>query len=209
MLFILTGQIQTGKTRWLESLIGDLQDRGVEVCGVLAPGVWVEKPCAEENEQPCFEKLGIDNVLLPQGERISLATRRDLAQDEGIVDPGSQSARAKLGWEISDEALARVNEHLRDLRCGSSADAPGGGSVLLIDELGPLEFLRDGGLTEAIVMLEAGPTERFPHAIVVVRESLARMAFALFEPSWDRVCSIVPMDIDRDEVVSIVCGASA
>ena len=30
MLFILTGEVQTGKTRWLESLVADLVERGVQ-----------------------------------------------------------------------------------------------------------------------------------------------------------------------------------
>ena len=40
MLFILTGDVQTGKTRWLESLIDSLNENGISAQGVLAPGVW-------------------------------------------------------------------------------------------------------------------------------------------------------------------------
>ncbi|MFR1166965.1 MAG: hypothetical protein ACLSDQ_04740 [Adlercreutzia equolifaciens] len=41
MLFLLTGEVQIGKTRWLESLVTELADRGVPCAGVLAPGQWV------------------------------------------------------------------------------------------------------------------------------------------------------------------------
>ena len=33
MLFVLTGQVQTGKTRWLEELLSDMQREGVTPCG--------------------------------------------------------------------------------------------------------------------------------------------------------------------------------
>ena len=40
MLFILTGQIQSGKTRWLLSLLDEVRELGVLPFGVVAPGVW-------------------------------------------------------------------------------------------------------------------------------------------------------------------------
>ena len=76
MLFLLTGEVQIGKTRWLESLVTELGAFGVPCAGVLAPGQWVPSmgPRADANG---FEKLGIDNVLLPGGEgRVGLAYRR-------------------------------------------------------------------------------------------------------------------------------------
>ena len=44
MLYILTGEIQTGKTRWLQALIDKLAEKGVPLEGVLAPGVWRPNP---------------------------------------------------------------------------------------------------------------------------------------------------------------------
>ena len=77
VLFILTGEIQTGKTRWLQGVLGDLSACGVPLRGVVAPGVWTRVGRG-------FEKLGIDNVLLPSGEVVHLARRRDLARASGI-----------------------------------------------------------------------------------------------------------------------------
>ena len=63
MLFILTGDIRTGKTTWLEARVQELAAAGVSVQGVLAPGVWRDG-----------EKVGIENVLLPSRKRVLLAT---------------------------------------------------------------------------------------------------------------------------------------
>ena len=41
MLFLLTGDVQIGKTRWLERLAAELAGDGVPVAGVLAPCVCV------------------------------------------------------------------------------------------------------------------------------------------------------------------------
>ncbi|WP_415996860.1 hypothetical protein, partial [Gordonibacter pamelaeae] len=122
MLFILTGDVQSGKTRWLERLVAELAADGVESRGVLAPGVW--RPRADGDDgglrppgsgEGAYEKLGIDNVLLPQGERLRFARRRDLAERDGQLNPASQSAAAQLAWEIPGESLARVNAHFEML----------------------------------------------------------------------------------------------
>ena len=70
MLFLLTGEVQIGKTRWLESLVTELADRGVPCAGVLAPGRWVPSE-GEHADENGYEKLGIDNVLLPASVSLS------------------------------------------------------------------------------------------------------------------------------------------
>ena len=113
MLYLLTGQVQTGKTRWLQGLVSAYEARGVVVGGVLAPGIW--RKVTARDGATSFEKLGIDNVLLPGGERVPFARRVDLACQAGACDSQSQSARAGLGWAIDDAAIARVNAHFRVL----------------------------------------------------------------------------------------------
>lgn len=125
MLFVLTGGIQTGKTRWLGRLVEGLEVDGVRCAGVTAPGVWRERRRGAElsagelavgsRAESEYEKLGIDNVLLPGGERVPFARRVDLACQAGAYDSRSQSARAGLGWAIDDAAIARVNDHFREL----------------------------------------------------------------------------------------------
>lgn len=174
MLFVLTGGVQTGKTRWLEQLACELERRGIVTLGVLAPGVWADRQGDEAHSEHVdangFEKLGIDNVLLPDRRRIPFARRVDLAQCEGAYDATAQSAQAQLSWHISEEALGEVNAHLTGLARHAADDNPP--SLLIIDELGRLELLRGGGLTGALDLLEGGPTPNMPHALVVVRESL-------------------------------------
>lgn len=114
MLFLLTGEVQIGKTRWLESLVAELGDRGVSCAGVLAPGQWVPSE-GERADANGFEKLGIDNVLLPDGERIPFARRGDLARADGTFNEESQAAKAELAWHIDDAAIARVNAHFDEL----------------------------------------------------------------------------------------------
>lgn len=190
MLFLLTGNVQTGKTRWLEALLDELAQDGVIPVGVLAPGVWRE--CEPDELVPGadgrlvarpFDKLGIDNVLLPQGERLTFARRRDLAQSEGAFNPESQSAAERLGWEISEDALARVNDHLFELQQGSGAE-PSKPELLVIDEVGRLELLRNGGLTAALALLDQGPSQRLPHALAIVREQLLDEALSRFSEPW-------------------------
>ena len=161
MLFILTGDIRTGKTTWLEARVRELEAAGVPVCGVLAPGVWHGG-----------EKVGIENVLLPSRERVLLAA------------PAGDGCTTGLGWDFDAEALARVNAHLVEL-AANSGDMPSG--LLVLDEIGPLELRRGGGLTAALALLDAGPAPAWPHALAVVRPTLVEDARTRFAQSWRSV----------------------
>ena len=86
MLFLLTGDIQCGKTRWLENLCREAESRGTSVAGVLAPGVWEELKDAPEK----FYKLGINNVLLPSKARARFANR----PNQGLMKKGHAKAPA-------------------------------------------------------------------------------------------------------------------
>lgn len=196
MLFLLTGEVQIGKTRWLESLVTELADRGVPCAGVLAPGQWVPSE-GEHADENGYEKLGIDNVLLPDGERISFARRGDLARADGTFDEESQAAKAELAWHIDDAAIDRVNAHFNEIATHASAAAPG---LLIVDELGRLEIWRGGGLTSAMALLAQGPTTAFPHALVVVRDYLLDDAEALFAEAWPDRCRIKPNDAAREAI---------
>ena len=155
--------------------------RGVAVGGVLAPGVWRE--ATARDGATSFEKLGIDNILLPEHETIPFASRRDLAVLDGTIDAESQSARARLHWEISRDALARVNAHFEQLT--REAHVKTAASLLVVDELGRLELLRGEGLACALALLELGPTPAYPDAIAVVRETLLPQAHELLDGPWN------------------------
>ena len=324
MLFLLTGDVQIGKTRWLEKLCGDLAAAGVCVAGIIAPGQWAPRAEGQPggrhgfDGEGRFEKLGIDNVLLPQGERIVFARRRDLAEGDQPFAQGEQAKAAQLAWAISDEVIAQVNNHFAMLAkmgqgdspfvpfatkesnrktCGggspaattkpenhprssfafgtagkesidghgpisrngnvpadatmgqrdcpfvplsgggangrattgsasadgdSAGDHPtaGGaltgavsaseklapaiapGSFLVVDELGRLELLRGCGLTNAVALLDAGPTPTFPHALAVVRETLLDQAISRFAPAWGEPQLIAPGDEARQLILN-------
>lgn len=198
MLFLLTGDVRIGKTRWLERVVAELSAEGVPVAGVLAPGMWHEGADG-------LEKLGIDNVLLPGGERIAFARRRDLALAEGTFDPESQSAAAQLAWHISDDALARVNAHFDELAQADGSYAAVQPGLLVVDELGRLELEHDRGLTSAAALLTAGATDRFPHALAVVRDWLRPHAEVRFASAWRGVQVLAPDDAAR-MVLRSACG---
>lgn len=207
MLFLLTGEVQIGKTRWLERLVADLTARGALVAGVLAPGQWVPSS-GPRADQRGFEKQGIDNVLLPAGKRFPFARRRDLARVEGIYDAASQAGRAELGWHIDDNAIARVNAHFDELEGkATEASAAGMGSrhgLLVVDELGRLEIWRGEGLSSAVRLVQGGPSPGFPCALVVVRDYLADKAEKLLAPEWDAVMRIGPNEEGRRAVIDAV-----
>lgn len=287
MLFLLTGDVQIGKTRWLEDLCTSLQAAGTCVAGVVAPGQWVPRPEGQPGGKHSFdgagrfEKLGIDNVLLPQGKRIEFARRRDLAAKSKAFTEGKQAKAAKLGWAISDTAIAQVNAHFAELaKQASIAPADSGAydpttaqaevdtpaaapldngvcppvaaetaakisplaqinsdeptvaataakaegnvlaaapaanetrlaphAMLVVDELGRLELLRSCGLTNALAILDAGPTPQFPHAIAVVRETLLDEARRRFKPRWGKATVIGPDDAARNLVLETARAA--
>lgn len=193
MLLILTGDIQIGKTRWLEGCMERLERTGVACHGVLAPGVW------RRRADGSLDKLGIDNLLLPMRETVHFAVREDLARSGGTFDASSQAAQAQLAWYISDEAIERVNRHFAELNrqveaARDARDGGGRGALLVVDELGQLELLRNGGLTEAVRMLEAGPRGFYAHAVVVVRDKfgLVECAEGRLADAWGGSERIAP-----------------
>lgn len=211
MLFLLTGDVQIGKTRWLEDLCASLQAAGTCVAGVVAPGQWAPRPEGQPGGKHGFdgagrfEKLGIDNVLLPQSKRIEFARRRDLAAGGKAFEEGAQAKAAKLGWAISDTAIAQVNSHFAALAKQAANEtrlAPH--AVLVVDELGRLELLRSCGLTNALAILDAGPTPQFPHAIAVVRETLLDEARRRFKLLWGEPIAISPGNASRELVLETV-----
>lgn len=185
MLLILTAPIQTGKTRWLEALISELSSRGVVSYGVVAPGRWHREP----EDGGTLVKDGIDNVLLPSGERVGLAE----------AAPG-RDGTAGLGWSFGAAALERVDSHFAEL-ASHAGGAPG---LLVVDELGPLELKRGEGLVHAVRLLERGPAPAWPHAVAVVRPALVPLAKERFQAAWGDLEPIVPGDDARRLVLGLL-----
>lgn len=196
MLFILSGDVQTGKTRWLDETIERLAARGIGAYGVTAPGVWVESQTAHADEHG-FEKLGIDNVLHPGGERIRFADRTDIALEDGTYDERSQAGRMGLGWHIREKALKTVNEHLASIPSLRDAGTTQR-ELLIVDELGRLELARGEGLVEALRLLDAGPDDSMRDALVVVRDALVDKAVERIGTTWGEIKMLSPDDESRE-----------
>lgn len=190
MLFLLTGDIQIGKTRWLDQLVSELIDADVPCYGVIAPGVWVKSSGPNGNEQG-FEKLGIDNRLLPSNKTIRFADRIDIAKDKGTYEAESEAGKAQLGWHIYDDALAEVNEYLASIP-RLCHEGNGYRGLLIIDELGRLELNHNCGLIEGVKLLEAGPQGCITDALLVVRETLVQKAAQRFASPWGGALAIAP-----------------
>lgn len=225
MLFLLTGDVQIGKTRWLERLVEVFAEADVTSYGVLSPGVWIDHALAQEvgveqkeegrfRQEGCqgepprrFEKIGIDTLFLPDKRRARFALRRDIAQASGLYADEDQAARAGLIWHISDGAINAVNEHFlsisRDLMNASSSGADAQG-ILIVDELGWLELMHDEGFVEAMRLLDQGPQEGIRDAIIVVREALLDFAEERFASLWGGCLRIDPSPEGLEKVLACV-----
>jgi nucleoside-triphosphatase len=142
-IIILTGKIQSGKTNFCLDLAQNAKDMGFNLAGVLSPGVFHQD-----------EKTGIDVVNLKSWERRRLAVLRGRGQIgietrhwsfyPGIVDWGNQVLKNAVPCDL-----------------------------LIIDELGPLEFEREEGWVAGVSAVDSG---EYQAALVVIRPSLLKMA---------------------------------
>jgi iron complex transport system ATP-binding protein len=142
-LIIVTGLSGAGKTTWCKNLVEKAKENGYEVEGILSPGIFEGK-----------RKVGIEVLDLHSGEKKQLAKLRE----------GSRSEIATPRWEFDSQSLEWANQRLEN---GSGSD------LLIIDELGPLEFLQNEGLLAGFKRLNQGD---FQVACVVVRSSLLQKA---------------------------------
>ena len=147
-LFLLMGPSGSGKTSWCQAAARLAGGRRWSVAGLLSPAVMVDG-----------RKARIDLLDLGSGERRRLATHQEvLAGDEtaaGGVITGN--------WHFDPQTLAWGNSMLAGIgRC----------DLLIIDELGPLEFRQRQGLQAGLALLDA----RQHLACVTIRPSLADAA---------------------------------
>lgn len=142
-LTLITGPSGSGKSAWCSRFIEAARADGLEVGGVLSRPVFTQD-----------RKVGIDLLDLQTGEGRRLANLRT---------PQSKGLMTKL-WQIDPHTLSWANRVLRDLpNC----------DIVVIDELGPLEFTRDEGLLEGMHIVDE---KRFPEMYVVVRPELLSQA---------------------------------
>jgi nucleoside-triphosphatase len=138
-VILLTGTRQVGKTSLLRMLIPELKEHALELAGVISPAVFEG-----------VEKTAIDLTDVRSGECRRLAEkRRD--NSAGILTDRWVFNSAVLDW--GNTILASI----------PACD------VLIIDELGPLEFESGQGLQHGLTAVENG---EYRLAIVVIRPEL-------------------------------------
>jgi len=142
-IIILTGKLQSGKTSFCLDLAQNAKNMGINLAGVLSPGVFDQD-----------EKTGIDVLNLKSWERRRLAVLR------GKEQTGLETRR----WSFYPKIVDWGNQVLKNaVPC----------DLLIIDELGPLEFEREEGWIAGISAVDSG---EYQAALVVIRPSLLKTA---------------------------------
>ncbi|UCF62066.1 MAG: hypothetical protein JSV37_05080 [Anaerolineaceae bacterium] len=154
-LTLITGPSGSGKSAWCARHIDQARAEGLEVGGVLSRPVLTQG-----------RKVGIDLLDLQSGEGRRLANLRT---------PESKGLMTKR-WQLYPQTLTWANFILRDLPpC----------DIVIIDELGPLEFSREEGLLEGMRIVD---DQRFPEMYVVIRPEL--LSRALLRWPWAEVLDV-------------------
>lgn len=145
---ILTGPFRSGKTYFCLWFLDALRKGEVDVRGVISPGDYQEG-----------KKLGIWAQDVRLGERRLLAQRGG----EGLEIP------RLYPWVFNRETISWANSFLKEaVPC----------QVLIVDELGPLEFEFNQGFVEAFGAISRG---QFELALVVIRPELLNAALSLWK----------------------------
>lgn len=155
-LYLVAGEKNSGKTSWCRELVAAAHAGGQSVRGLLSEPVLLSG-----------HKVAIDLVDIAGRERRRLAVLRawpgavpfaTALQRQGAVLPAAGR------WDFDPAVLAWGNEILR--RQGQS-------DLLVVDEIGPLEFNQGGGLQAAFTALSA---ERYRLGFLTVRPNLVDAA---------------------------------
>lgn len=140
---IISGERNSGKTLLCLVLKDILIDSGRKVSGVISPGFYKDG-----------RKIGILAENGSSGERRKIA---DLL-------PGWDISHPERIWKFDLDAVAWINDCLKTAK---NAD------FLILDELGFMELLENGGWSEAVTLLDKAD---FEQAFVVIRPELLEIA---------------------------------
>ena len=154
-LWLLTGPSGTGKTTFCRRLGSHARGLGWDVAGLLSPA-WMKNG----------HKIGILAEDLHSGEQHPIA----------YATPHPQADFQIGQWHFDERVLQWGNQVIENsVPC----------DLLIVDELGPLEFETGGGLTAAFTVIAAG---NYRVGCVVVRLSLLAQAHARWP--WAHVLPI-------------------
>lgn len=146
-IIFLTGERDSGKTLVCERVIDMLSGASNSITGIVSPGRY-------ENGK----KTGIFCINIANREKRLLA----------YLSPGWDSINPERDWQFSQEALIWGNKLL-----GRSVPT----DLLVIDELGFLEFENNEGWTNGLGAIDSG---KYQYALIVVRPTLIKKALDRF-----------------------------
>jgi nucleoside-triphosphatase THEP1 len=141
----VSGESGSGKTTWCKKIISDVHQKGMQVSGLLSPAVFRDG-----------EKVGIDLINLSSGEKRQLAKLREKYDPQATIKK----------WLMDLETITWANESLKKT---------GACDLLVMDELGPLEFTRKQGFIEAFPLIDRAD---YRAALIIVRPALLAQAQA-------------------------------
>lgn len=108
------------------------------------------------------KKIGIDNILLPGLEKFNIAKIKPFKLNDDSYK-----------WKFYEDVLDGVNEYFKKFAFEE---------YFIVDELGPLEFVQNKGLTNALDIIK---NVKYNKAIVVIRPSFIKYAQITFKKCRD------------------------
>jgi nucleoside-triphosphatase len=148
--WLVTGWRGVGKTVFCQEFIRTARQKGWDAAGILSLAGFKDGI-----------KVSIDAQDIRTGEKRSLATTQQ----------HSETGLPFGKWFFSQKTLAWGNEVLR-----SSVPC----DLLVVDELGPLEFNLSLGWVDALKVIRSG---RFRLALVVIRPEILERAHEILQPA--------------------------
>ena len=164
-IIILTGEIGSGKSTICLKILERLRETPLDVTGIICPPIITGT-----------KKTGIELLDLHSSQKHQLAQLNSLGTD------GIQTHR----WHFNEDTLHWGNTILEK---ATPCD------VLIIDELGPLEFDRGLGFTNGLTALDAG---EFDFAFVVIRTTLVKKA----RSRWPS-CEVINVNVENRDTLSV------
>jgi nucleoside-triphosphatase len=146
LLFVITGARGAGKTTFCARIVEAAREAGWKAAGILSHAVFAGSTPRDGI------RTAIEAEDLRTGARRTLARR--VAADEALPTPGTKH------WDFDPAAIDWGNEVL---------EAAPPVDLLIVDELGPLEFERDAGWQKGLAAVDS---RQYAIALVVVRAEL-------------------------------------
>jgi len=142
-IILITGGRGTGKSTLCKHVIESAKSKGWQAGGLLSLA-----------RLECGEKVGIDVINVATGVSYPLAWKNQ----------GQAAELSTHAWVFDPERMAWGNQVFQEvLPC----------DLLIVDELGPLEFMRNQGWLNALPVIES---KKYKLALVVIRPELIDVA---------------------------------